>query len=285
MRSGDGEYVATPGDSRMKIQMAKVFNEGLPPSPSKDFLDEYGSYLLHFLSIDESQPSSSSDGGVTDNAETGNGVSTYQNHKDSDVYAETLKEESASYHGSTESNNLSLKHNLQETSFEYGQYRYLWGPQDWLMHPSLYCKYMERYLYMPLEVDSARPSYGEVNGVDLDLLEIVEHIEYYFSFDNLIHDVNFREHMNYYDGWVPLPFIASLPEPSIVRVTKILRKKSADLEGLSKITAVAAKTFIVFVKTTVFRKTCQNTVNEAIASGSEESRTKERGKQQGHGSG
>ncbi|KAI9108957.1 hypothetical protein K1719_020262 [Acacia pycnantha] len=49
--------------------------------------------------------------------------------------------------------------------------------------------------------------------------------------------------------------------------------------------AVREDVSLFSVKTTVFRKTCQNTVNEAIASGSEESRTKERGKQQGHGSG
>ncbi|KAI9124332.1 hypothetical protein K1719_005632 [Acacia pycnantha] len=112
--------------------------------------------------IDESQPSSSSDGGVTDNAETGNGVPTYQNHKDSDVYVETVKDQSASYHGSTESNNLSLKHNTQETSVESGPCVYRWSPQEWLMHPSLYCKYMERYLSMPLDDDFATivSSYG-----------------------------------------------------------------------------------------------------------------------------
>ncbi|KAI9123379.1 hypothetical protein K1719_004679 [Acacia pycnantha] len=167
-----------------------VFDERLPPSPSEDCLDEDGSYLLHFLGIYESQPLSSLDGGVIDNAETDNDVSTYQNHKDSDV-----------------------KHNAQETIVESRPCVYLWAPQDWLMHPSLYCKYMEKYLYMPLKVDCApEPSYGEVNGVDPYLLEIVEQIEYYFSSDNLIHDVNFQKHMNYYGGWVSLPFIASLPE-------------------------------------------------------------------------
>ncbi|KAK4258752.1 hypothetical protein QN277_005165 [Acacia crassicarpa] len=167
--------------------------------------------------IDESQPPFSSKGGVTDNAETDISLLTYKNHEDSDVYIETVTDQSASYHGSTESNNLSLKHNTQEPSFKSGQDRYLWG-QDWLMPPSLYCKYMERNLYMPLEVDSAtslsspEPSYGEVNGVDPHLLEIVEQIEYYLSFDNLIYDVKFQDYMNYYEGWVPLPFVASLPK-------------------------------------------------------------------------
>ncbi|KAI9123382.1 hypothetical protein K1719_004682 [Acacia pycnantha] len=166
------------------------------------------------VGIDESQPSSSSDGGVTDNAETGNGVPTYQNHKDSDVYVETVKDQSASYHGSTESNNLSLKHNTQETSVESRTCVYRWSPQEWLMHPSLYCKYMERYLSMPLDDDFATivSSYGEVNGVAPDRLELVEQIEYYFSSDNLTNDVKFQEHMNYHGGWVALPFVASLPE-------------------------------------------------------------------------
>ncbi|KAK4258750.1 hypothetical protein QN277_005163 [Acacia crassicarpa] len=168
--------------------------------------------------IVESQPSSSSDGGVTDNAETENGVSTYQDHKDLDVYVETVKDQSASYDGSTESNNLSSKHDPQETSVESGPRVYRWKPEDWLSHPSSYCKYMETYLYMPLEDDfatipsSPRPSSREVNGVAPDLLELVEQIEYYFSFDNLIHDVKFRDHMNYHGGWVALPFVASLPE-------------------------------------------------------------------------
>ncbi|KAI9124015.1 hypothetical protein K1719_005315 [Acacia pycnantha] len=170
--------------------------------------------------FDESQPRSFSEGQLTDNAETYTGVSTNQNHKDSDACSETLNKESVYGHDSTESNNPSLKHNTQETGVESGPCVYLWSPQVWLMHPSLYCKYMERYMCMPLEVDSTTslsspgPSYREVNGVVTPNLldDIVKQIEYYFSSNNLIHNVNFQEHMKYCGGWVPLPFVASLPE-------------------------------------------------------------------------
>ncbi|KAI9127458.1 hypothetical protein K1719_002017 [Acacia pycnantha] len=169
---------------------------------------------------DESLPPSSLlEGQVTDNAESNTGMSANQNHKDLDASFEIVKEESVYDHDSIESSNPSLNHNTQKTSLVSGQYLYYWGPQDWLMHPSSYDKYMNRYLDLPFEfeVDSATslpslgPSYEVVNDVAPDLAEIVKQIEYYFSFDNLIRDENFRDHM-VGKGWVPLPFIASLYE-------------------------------------------------------------------------
>ncbi|KAI9096855.1 hypothetical protein K1719_025838 [Acacia pycnantha] len=170
--------------------------------------------------IDESVPPSSPlEGHVTDNAESNTGMSTNQNHKDLDASFEIA--ESVYDHDSIEPSNPSLNRNTQKTSLVSGQYLYYWGPQDWLMHPSSHDKYMNRYLDLPFEfeVDSVTslpslgPFYGVVNDVapDLDLAEIVKQIEYYFSFNNLINDKNFREHMVGY-GWVPLPFVASLPE-------------------------------------------------------------------------
>ncbi|KAI9126981.1 hypothetical protein K1719_001990 [Acacia pycnantha] len=164
--------------------------------------------------IDESIPPSSSKGQVTVNAESNTGMLTNLNHKDLDASFETVKEESIYDHDSTESSNPLLNHNTQKTSFVFGSYR---TPQHWLMHPSFYDEYMNRYLDMPFEfeVDSAPslpslgPSYGVVNDVAPDLAEIVKQIEYYFSFDNLINDVNFQEHMVGH-GWFPLPYVASL---------------------------------------------------------------------------
>ncbi|KAI9127102.1 hypothetical protein K1719_001661 [Acacia pycnantha] len=165
--------------------------------------------------IDENvPPSSPSEEQVTDNTKSTTSVSTNLNHKDLDASFETINEESIYDYDSTESSNSSLNHNTQNTSLVSGPYLTYWGPQDWLMHPSSYCKYMYRYLDMPFEfdVDAATnlPSQGPSYGAP-DLAEIVKQIESYFSFNNLINDKNFREHMVGY-GWVPLPFVASLPE-------------------------------------------------------------------------
>ncbi|XP_028797294.1 la-related protein 1B-like [Neltuma alba] len=193
-------------------------------SPVAEDLTDDGSYLLHFLGLESLR--ACSEGQVTDNAGTSTDVPTDQKptiHKDSDE----------SFNGSHQDDSFKNPNNGSSSQSEVGAIHcnYSGGShQDWNIHNTSFNRkdlhtppyrgFNYRVLYYPdhdpIHFNPSIMPYYPVNdhiapNPDDLCAKIVRQIEYYFSFDNLIKDSYFRQHMDH-QGWVPIQFIAALPE-------------------------------------------------------------------------